>query len=90
VAPQKRELQFCNSLFSFLQGQNQAKYKMRYQTFCYLCINNKYQTFHIMNFVDKIQDYDPPRVNIIHVCVELGFTASGDPTNTNPDMDWDD
>jgi hypothetical protein len=43
-----------------------------------------------MNFVDKIQDYDPPRVNIIHVCVELGFTASGDPTITNPDMDWDD
>lgn len=43
-----------------------------------------------MNVVNKLQDYNPPVVDVITVHIEQGFSASGDPTITNPDMGWDD
>lgn len=42
-----------------------------------------------MNRVNKLQDYNPPKVEVIAVQVEQGFSTSGDPTITNPDMGWD-
>lgn len=43
-----------------------------------------------MNKVNRLQDYNPPKAEIIVVEVEQGFNASGDPTITNPEMGWDD
>lgn len=33
--------------------------------------------------------YEPPQVYSIEVEIEQGFSTSGDPTITNPDMGWD-
>lgn len=41
-----------------------------------------------MNIVSKLQDYNPPKVEVVAVQVEQGFSASGDPVITNPDMGW--
>ena len=38
----------------------------------------------------EIINYESPQVYSIEVEIEQGFNASGDPTITNPDMDWDD
>lgn len=43
-----------------------------------------------MNRVNRLHDYNPPKVEVIAVQVEQGFSTSGDPTITNPDMGWDD
>lgn len=37
-----------------------------------------------------ITNYESPQITILEMEVEKGFSTSGDPTITNPEMGWDD
>ena len=38
----------------------------------------------------KRANYKPPQIAMLEMEVEKGFSASGDPIITNPDMGWGD
>ena len=38
----------------------------------------------------KRANYKPPQIAMLEMEVEKGFSASGDPVITNPDMEWGD
>jgi hypothetical protein len=38
----------------------------------------------------KRANYKPPQIAMLEMEVEKGFSASGDPIITNPDMEWGD